>query len=199
MTDLPPAPAHSSSASGESPAESALRLTPGLVIREATAGDVPAMVGVVNRAYRGEGGWTREAHLVGGLRIDEAEMQSLLDDPDYLVLVAEQGGRLTGCCYTHRHDDGAEFGLVAVDPDVQSAGVGGALLDSQVARRALEGLEAIDLRVLQSRPELAAWYSRHGFVATGEVTPFAGVPGDLKVPGLGMERMVRDLRAPYAR
>lgn len=53
----------------------------------------------------------------------------------------------------------------------------------------------LEIHVLQSRPELHAWYERHGFVPTGQTIPFAGRDEDLKVPGLGMDVMERDLTA----
>ena len=48
--------------------------------------------------------------------------------------------------------------------------------------------------MLQRRPELHAWYERHGFTAVGREVPFAGDPDRLKVDGLGMEIMERRLR-----
>jgi N-acetylglutamate synthase-like GNAT family acetyltransferase len=162
-------------------------------IREATLDDVAEIVAVVNRAYRTQGGWTTEEHLVAGERAGAQDVREAIEDDTHLLLVAERDGALIGCCYTDRHDDGAELGLFAVDPTVQAGGVGGALMEAQAQRRAEEGLASLDLRVLESRPELQDWYARHGFVATGEVVPFAGREEDLKVPGLRMAVMVRPL------
>lgn len=169
---------------------------PPVTIRQAQTEDVPVLADIIQRAYRGQGGWTTEADLVGGARAETEELQDLLGDPDHLVLVAEREGRLVGCCYTHRHGDGAEFGLFAVDPDVQGGGIGDALLSAQVERRTREGLRTLDLRVLEGRTELASWYERRGFRRTGELAPFAGRADDLLVPGLRMEIMVRDLGTP---
>ena len=47
----------------------------------ARAADVPALVALVNGAYRGESsrrGWTTEADLVGGTRIDAAALRQML-------------------------------------------------------------------------------------------------------------------------
>ncbi|MFE5776779.1 GNAT family N-acetyltransferase [Brachybacterium sp. NPDC056505] len=162
-------------------------------IREATPVDVEGIVRVVNLAYRTQGGWTTEEHLVGGARTDAEDVRAAIADDTHLLLVAERDGALVGCCYTDRQGDSAELGLFAVDPTVQAGGVGGALMEEQAKRRADEGLASLHLRVLESRPELQAWYARHGFVETGEVVPFAGDAADLKVPGLGMAVMVRAL------
>src|SRR5699024_11025386 len=50
----------------------------GVVLREAADGDVPELVDLVQAAYRGEGGWTTEAHLVDGHRTDAAEVRAML-------------------------------------------------------------------------------------------------------------------------
>ena len=44
-----------------------------VAMRAATAADAPALVDLINSAYRGEGskaGWTTEADLLGGQRVD---------------------------------------------------------------------------------------------------------------------------------
>jgi ribosomal protein S18 acetylase RimI-like enzyme len=176
-------------------------------IREAVAADVPAIVEVTNRAYRGQGGWTTEAHLVRGLRASAAEVEEMLTSDGVVLLVAElaehvepdQGrdgtpvNRVVGCCYTHVEGAGAEFGLFAVDPRAQAGGIGGRLLEDQARRAQEAGRDHLMIRVLQSRPELVAWYERHGFASTGEVVGFAGDEADLMVADLGMHVMIRQL------
>lgn len=166
-----------------------------LTLREAVPSDAGVLVDLVHRAYRTEGGWTTEAHLVSGQRADADEIRAAILDDEHLLLVAERDGAVVGCCYTALHADGAgaELGLFAVDPDVQGGGIGRALLEEQARRRAAEGLASLDLRVLNSRPELAAWYERCGFRDVGRPVPFAGRAEDLKVPGLGMRLMARSL------
>lgn len=172
-------------------------------IRPARAQDVPRIVQVVHAAYRGEGGWTTEAHLVAGYRIDEAGALELLEDRAVTLLVAERvnGGGLAGegvgpvvgCALLHGDGPHAEFGLFAVDPAAQSGGIGRALLE-EVARVAREnGTRTLMLRVLEGRPELVAWYERCGFRATGATSPFPADPALLRVPGLRMREMLRPL------
>lgn len=166
-----------------------------VTLREADPADLATLLDLVHRAYRAEGGWTTEAHLVAGARADADEIREAITDEVHLLLVAERDGAVVGCCYTALHEDGrgAELGLFAVDPDVQGGGIGRALLEEHARRRAAQGLEILDLRVLDSRPELAAWYARCGFADVGRPVPFAGNAADLKVPGLGMRVMVRPL------
>ncbi|MGP9695467.1 GNAT family N-acetyltransferase [Brachybacterium sp. AOP25-B2-12] len=189
-------------------------LRPGAVprrvgIRRAVPADAQAAHTVVEAAYRGTGtdgvGWTTEAHLVEGARSSVRDIEDLIADPAVTVLVAERPdegddatdrGRLVGCCYVHRPRAGggpAEFGLFAVDPRVQSGGIGRALLKASVDQVRADGASTLEITVLQSRPELRAWYERRGFVATGESRPFPGHDQRLRIEGLGMDVLVRRL------
>ena len=170
-------------------------------LRPAADTDVPRIVELVQAAYRGQGGWTTEAHLVDGHRTDAAEVHAMLADPAVTLLVDDEDGRVRGCCYTRREPmdpDGtvrAELGLFAVDPTAQGAGIGGRLLEAQARALAADGVDVLMIQVLQSRPELHSWYERHGFVRTGQAVPFPGDPARLKVGGLGMDVMERPLHA----
>ncbi|WP_114855115.1 GNAT family N-acetyltransferase [Brachybacterium sp. YJGR34] len=172
-----------------------------VLLRPARQDDVPAIVALVQAAYRGEGGWTTEAHLVDGARTDEGEVAAMLVDDTVTLLVAELDGTVRGCCYTHREPvsaDGttrAELGLFAVHPAAQSRGLGARLLEAQAAHLGGIGVDVLMIRVLQSRPELHAWYERHGFAPTGQRVPFAGSAEALKVAELGMDVMERPLTA----
>lgn len=164
-------------------------------LRPALEADVPLLVDLVQAAYRGEGGWTTEEHLVDGHRTDADEVRAMLADPAVSLLVVEEEGRLLGCCYTRRDGEDeagrtrAELGLFAVHPSAQSRGLGAQLLDAQARQLRADGIDLLMIQVLQSRPELHAWYERRGFVRTGHSVPFAGRIEDLKVEGLGMDIM----------
>lgn len=183
-------------------------------VRPAHPQDTEAMLPVIEAAYRGTGGrtgWTTESHLVRGARTSAADVLAMIDDPACTVLVAVGGtddasdgpsdggaeaGRVLGCCTVHPPEDGRElpeFGLFAVDPAAQSGGIGRALLDAAEKSLRAGGGTRLEIRVLQSRPELRAWYERRGFVPTGEVRPFPGSPDGLLVAGLGMDVLVKDL------
>jgi GNAT superfamily N-acetyltransferase len=174
-----------------------------IVLRPAVAADVPVLVDLVQSAYRGEGGWTTEAHLVAGSRTDADGVRAMLADEAVTLLVAQdEDGGLLGCCYTRcepTDPDGirrAELGLFAVHPSAQSRGLGATLLEAQADHLRAAGVDVLVIQVLQGRPELHAWYRRHGFTPTGRCAPFAGDAHQLKVDGLGMDVMERPLQAP---
>ncbi|WP_028649613.1 GNAT family N-acetyltransferase [Nocardiopsis sp. CNT312] len=168
--------------------------------REAGTGDVPALVGLVNSCYRGDGsrqGWTTEAHLLDGQRVDEGGMAALLARDDTLVLVAESGGDLAACCELRRGAEDAYFGMFSVRPTVQGGGLGRRVLAEAERIAAREwGCPLMRMQVLRQRAELIAWYERRGYARTGRTFPFPygdarfGLP---KRPDLAFVELARDL------
>ncbi|HEY3452024.1 MAG TPA: GNAT family N-acetyltransferase [Myxococcales bacterium] len=144
--------------------------------RTAITADVDAVVALVQSAYRGEcskKGWTTEADLLGGQRTDPGEVAGLIARDDSLVLVAESGGRLAGCCHLERQGEDAYFGMFAVDPDSQRGGLGKQVL-AEAERVAVERWKsrAMLMTVIVQRAELIAWYQRRGYRRTGHFKPF---------------------------
>ncbi|WP_432562958.1 GNAT family N-acetyltransferase [Kineococcus sp. SYSU DK003] len=147
-----------------------------LTFRAATPADVPAVVALVESAYRGEAsraGWTTEADLLDGQRTDPDAVSATIADPSTVVLLAEQDGRVVGCCELRAAGAVACFGMFAVDPAVQGGGIGRALLthaDTEAVARWRS--PALEMTVIAQRADLLAWYERLGFVRTGERRPF---------------------------
>ena len=144
--------------------------------RAAVNGDVPALVGLVNSCYRGESsrqGWTTEADFLDGQRMDADTMSELLGRTNTLVLVGESEGEAVTCCELQRSVNGAYFGMFAVRPDLQGAGLGRIVLAEAERMAAQEwGCRLMRMKVLKQRPELIAWYERRGYTNTGKTEPF---------------------------
>jgi N-acetylglutamate synthase-like GNAT family acetyltransferase len=146
-------------------------------VRQANTDDVPALLTLIQSAYRGESsreGWTNEADLLDGTRTDSGMLGDALADPHIVLLVLEDAGHgLTGCCaLTGRGGGVTEFGTFAVRPDTQGGGVGSALLAAAVDRARADGATRLEMTVIAQRTELIAWYRRRGFEPTGEQRPF---------------------------
>jgi ribosomal protein S18 acetylase RimI-like enzyme len=149
-------------------------------LRLATAADLPALRRLVERAYRGDTarqGWTHEADLLDDERTSDAELAAAIAAPDKRVVVALGASDAVVGTVTVAALPGSKayLGMLCVDPDVQAAGLGRALLDhaAQVARQDL-GASAIEMTVIDRRRELIAWYERRGYARTGETRPFPG-------------------------
>jgi ribosomal protein S18 acetylase RimI-like enzyme len=147
-----------------------------LAFRLATAADIPALHQLVESAYRGESakrGWTHEADLLGGQRIDPAMLAAQVADPAQVILVAEAAGALLGCVALVRQPDHAYLGMLTVAPNQQGRGLGDAILRAAEAQaRALWQAPRIDMRVISQRAELVAWYVRRGYADSGRCEPF---------------------------
>lgn len=151
-------------------------MTNTLTFREATAADIPWLVALVTRAYRGDAsrkGWTTEADLLEGQRIDAERMQAIIDTPRSLVLVAEQGGEPQACAQVSFEDGAGYFGMFSVEPELQGSGIGKAVL-AEAERLAQSRWDATLMRmtVIDVRDSLIAFYERRGYVRTGRHAPF---------------------------
>lgn len=149
-------------------------------VRPATLGDVAAVVELVQTAYRGEvsrDGWTTEADLLDGVRTDSAAVAGAVSGPAGLMLVAvddSDGAQLLACCQLERRpDDVAYFGMFAVRPTLQGAGLGRQLLTAAEEYASSRwSTQTMEMTVIVQREELIAWYERRGYVRTEETRPF---------------------------
>lgn len=144
--------------------------------RTAQPADIEAIVALVESAYRGDSGrrgWTTESDLLDGQRTDAPGVAGLLGRDDSIVLLAERDGELLGCCHIEQQGEAGYFGMFAVNPLLQNAGLGRALL-GEAERLVREQWQCMAMRmtVIEQRPELIAWYERRGYLRTGEFRPF---------------------------
>lgn len=148
-----------------------------MTFRPATADEIDAVVALVESAYRGDAsrvGWTTEADLLDGRRTDAAAVRTIIDADDRLVLLGFDGDELRGCCELRRRDGSAAyFGMFAVSPASQGAGIGKVILaEAERQARELWGATRMEMTVLIQREELIAWYERRGYLRTGATEPF---------------------------
>ncbi|MDF0373843.1 MULTISPECIES: GNAT family N-acetyltransferase [Streptomyces] len=144
--------------------------------RDAVEDDVPALVRLVESAYRGDAsraGWTTEADILQGQRTDADGVREVLAAPSGKVLVAERDGEPVACCQLEHRGKAAYFGMFAVRPELQGAGLGKVII-AEAERTAREdwGVDEMHMTVISVREELIAWYERRGYRRTGELTPF---------------------------
>lgn len=151
-----------------------------LSFRDAGAGDVDAVVALVESAYRGDAsraGWTTEADFLDGQRTDPDSVAELISRGHSRVLLAERGGQLLCCCHVERlQQDGRNigyFGMFAVDPGLQGGGVGKQVLaEAERIAKVEWNCEEMQMTVITIRDSLIAWYVRRGYVRTGVRKPF---------------------------
>jgi GNAT superfamily N-acetyltransferase len=145
-------------------------------ITKATVADVPDLNILVNSAYRGETsqlGWTSEAHLLDGIRIDETTLTSYFNDGKVIILKnTNDGGQITGCVYLEVRTPKLYVGMFSVSPLLQGKGIGKDLLMAAETCAKQLNCDKLIITVISTRSELIDWYQRRGFKATGEIEPF---------------------------
>ncbi|MGP3924984.1 GNAT family N-acetyltransferase [Streptomyces sp. 8N616] len=146
------------------------------IFRDATDADIPALVALIESAYRGDAsrtGWTTEADILDGQRTDPAGVAAVVKSPDSRMLVVEQGGELVACCQLEHRGEHAYFGMFAVRPELQGAGLGKVII-AEAERTVREGwgTREMHMTVISAREDLIAWYERRGYRRTGQMSPF---------------------------
>jgi GNAT superfamily N-acetyltransferase len=160
--------------------------------RAAVETDVPDLVALIESAYRGESsraGWTTEADLLRGQRTDPDGVRAVVKDPGSRMVVVERDEALVACCQLENRAEHAYFGMFAVRPGLQGAGLGRRVL-AEAERVAREDWSAREMHmtVITQRADLIAWYVRRGYRRTGKLSPFP----------YGDERFGRPQRADLA-
>jgi ribosomal protein S18 acetylase RimI-like enzyme len=164
----------------------------------ATLTDVPELTALINSSYRGESskkGWTTEANLIDGQRIDNESLTEQMEDPNAVVLKnTDETGKITGCVYLQKRGDKLYLGMLTVSPLLQTNGLGRQLLQAAEDYARSINYHTITMTVITTRTELVSWYERRGYQKNGEVIPLV-IPekfGILKQP-LNMFKLEKEV------
>ncbi|PZH04100.1 GNAT family N-acetyltransferase [Streptomyces sp. NTH33] len=174
-----------------------------LIFRDASDADVDTLVQLIESAYRGDSsraGWTTEADILEGQRTDPEGVLEVIKSPDSRLLTVERDGRVVACCQLERRGDHAYFGMFAVSPALQGAGLGKAVM-AEAERRVREdwGATEMHMTVITAREDLIAWYERRGYRRTGRTSPFPYGDERFGIPqrdDLEFELLVKELGQP---
>ncbi|MBB4716964.1 ribosomal protein S18 acetylase RimI-like enzyme [Streptomyces luteogriseus] len=171
-----------------------------LTFRDATDADVDELVALIESAYRGDdsrAGWTTEADILEGQRTDPEGVLEVIKSPDSRLMTVERDGRVVACCQLEHQGDHAYFGMFAVSPLLQGAGLGKVIIaEAERQARATWGVREMQMTVISVRDDLIAWYERRGYRRTGRMTPFPYGDERFGVPqrdDLQFELLVKEL------
>jgi len=158
----------------------------------ATKSDVEAIAQLVNQAYRPESdayGWTHESNLVSGSRTSVSQVAEIISRPDSTIFIALRNAEIVACVHVEKEGINCRIGMLAVNPALQGAGLGGQIL-AHAEKYVNEnfGSEKFVMVVVSSRNELISFYLRRGYQKTGSVMKYprpanVGTPkhADLKI------------------
>ena len=143
----------------------------------ANAEDIPALVSLMDSAYRGEGakqGWTNESDLfIGDKRTDEETLRRLMQKPGAVFLKwTEENGSPQGCVFLHKKEKRLYLGMFSVAPLAQGKGIGKQLLRAADVYAREHDCDLIHMTVITIRGELIQWYMKHGYQKTDRILPF---------------------------
>lgn len=135
--------------------------------RVATADDIPALVRLINLAYR------VEDFFVNGDRTTADDVATRIAAPDacFLVIDSEQSGTPAAAVYVDIHESHGHFALLSVDPNHQRQGLSRILLEAVEDHCRAAGCRFLDLEVVNLREDLPAYYAALGFEPCG-TAPF---------------------------
>lgn len=147
-------------------------------LERATDADIPAIVALMNRAYRGSGadaGWSTETAFIDGDRIGVTQLRvDVARRPTASLLVWRgESDQPIGCVWLEPEGEGCWYlGSLAVAPGLQDQGRGRRLLEAAEQWAIARGANAIRMTVVNVRTSLIAWYERRGYSQTGATEPF---------------------------
>jgi ribosomal protein S18 acetylase RimI-like enzyme len=127
--------------------------------RYATHDDLPALVRLINLAYR------VEDFFVNGDRTNTNEIAVRLAEPNvrFLVVPVKDSEDLAGAVEVEVTGDRGHFAMLSVDPAFQGQGLGRLLVNAVEDHCRSAGCNALDLEIVNLRLELPAYYAKLGF------------------------------------
>ncbi|HLY42500.1 MAG TPA: GNAT family N-acetyltransferase [Terracidiphilus sp.] len=149
-----------------------------MLLEQATEADYPAIIDLVNVAFRGAGAgasWNIEAGILEGQRMNDSLLrEDLAENPAAHLLIHRDADRsVLGTVWLDPDQDGTWYlGLLTIRPALQKQKLGSRLLVAAEAYAKQRGAHTISMTVLNVRYALMEWYERRGYHRTGETKPF---------------------------
>jgi len=135
-------------------------------LRAADADDIETIARLINAAF------AVERFFIDGDRINVETVRDLFGKGKFLLAEDAPGVRnLAGCVYVELRGERGYLGLLSVEPARQRAGLGRRLAIAAEDYLRAAGCRAVDLSIVNLRPELLPFYRRLGYKETG-TAPF---------------------------
>lgn len=148
-----------------------------LSFRMAQSADLPALVELVNSAYRGDSsrkGWTTEADILDGQRTDVEMLSEFISKEKHWMIVGNYQNQIVSTVQLEKvGSDTCYFGMFTVKPEMQTFGIGKTFLKwiENFAQMEL-GCRQMEMTVITVRKDLIPWYEKQGYQYTGEDRDF---------------------------
>jgi ribosomal protein S18 acetylase RimI-like enzyme len=145
-----------------------------LPLRPADESDFPAIVTLMNLAFRGAEGWSIEGEYITGERTSISLLtEEIAKGARYFLVNDNTAATLRGCVSLQPASPEKWYlGSLTVLPSLQNSGFGRELLTAAEQYAATQGARTIEMTVVNVRESLIAWYERRGYRRTTETRPF---------------------------
>ena len=130
-----------------------------ILVRPAEVSEAEAIAHLINRAF------LVEKFFLAGDRTSPEKVRELFDKGYFLV--AEDSAGMAGCVYVEKRGARSYLGLLSIEPQRQRSGLGAHLTVAAEDHARSLGCSVMDLRIVNVRKELPAFYRRAGYVETG--------------------------------
>ncbi len=165
-----------------------------LDLKQANINDAEEINTLINSAYRGTKGWTKETDIVEGKRSHIQDVNDLIKNKNSHLLIAKNRNNLIACICIEKKENKAYIGSFAVSPAQQNMGIGKYVLKlaENYAFKKL-GIREFVIVVISQRKELIEFYERRGYKRTGKIEEYpvhlnVGVPSE---KGLTIEYLTK--------
>jgi predicted N-acetyltransferase YhbS len=142
-------------------------------LRPATPADAESIARLINAAFN------PERFYIDGDRTNPEKVRALMDKGKFLLLWDDAA--LVGCVFAEVRGERGYFGLLAVDPTRQGAGIGARLITAAEDECRAAGCRFMDLTLVNLRTWLPPYYRRFGYQESGTL-PFPPEQNRPKVP-----------------
>jgi predicted N-acetyltransferase YhbS len=141
-------------------------------MRTGEAADAPAIARLVNEAFH------PERFFATADRTNPEKVNALLQKGKFLLLFEDAA--LIGCVYIEMGGERG-FGLLSVDPQRQSSGIGARLIAAAEEQCRSAGCRFMDLTFVNVRKGLPGYYQRFGYEENGALPFPADQPATIPV------------------
>ena len=145
-----------------------------VILRSANESDFPAIVTLMNAAFRGKDGWSIEGEYISGERTSISLLtEEIAKGALYLLANDSATSALQGCVSLQAASPEKWYlGSLTVWPTLQKSGFGRELLIAAEEYAAANGARTVEMTVVHVREALISWYERRGYRRTNETRPF---------------------------